>query len=133
MDEEPKYPITIFYDGACGICRREMGRYRAEDKNARLKFVNANHPNFDLKSEGLDPQKILDYIYAKDQNGKVVCGVDAFAWIWEACGYKFLPILVRLPLIKQLARAFYRLFARYRYKISGEKLICGPECDHKMI
>lgn len=133
MDEEPKYPITIFYDGACGICRREMERYRAEDKNARLKFVNANHPSFDPKSEGLDPQKILDYIYAKDQNGKVVCGVDAFAWIWEACGYKFLPILVRLPLIKQLARAFYRLFARCRYKISREKLICGPECDHKMI
>jgi predicted DCC family thiol-disulfide oxidoreductase YuxK len=133
MDEEPKYPITIFYDGACGICRREMENYRTKDKNTRLKFINANHPNFDPKSEGLDPIKILDYIYAKDQNGKVVYGVDAFAWIWEACGYKFLPILVRLPLIRELARAFYRLFARYRYEISREKLVCGPECDHKMI
>jgi hypothetical protein len=53
-----------------------------KDKNTRLKFINANHPNFDPKSEGLDPIKILDYIYAKDQNGKVVYGVDAFAWIW---------------------------------------------------
>jgi predicted DCC family thiol-disulfide oxidoreductase YuxK len=133
MDEEPKYPITIFYDGACSICRREMERYRAKDKNTKSKPIIANHSNFDPKNEGLDPQKILDYIYAKDQNGKVVYSVEAFVWIWEACGYKFLPILVRLPLIKQLARAFYRLFARYRYKISREKLVCGPECDHKMI
>ncbi len=133
MDEEPKYPITIYYDGACGICRREMEHYRAKDKNARLKFINANHPNFDPKSEGLDPQNILDYIHAKDENGKVVYGLEAFAWIWEACGYKLLPILVRLPLIRQLARAFYRLFARYRYKISRGNLDCGPECGHKMI
>jgi hypothetical protein len=35
-------------------------------------------------------------------------------------------------IVKQIARAFYRLFARYRYKLSGDKLVCGPECDHPM-
>ena len=128
-----RYPITIFYDGACGICRKEMERYAAKDKNSRLKFVNANNPDFKPENEGLDPKKILDYIHAKDGNGKIVYGVDAFAWIWEAYGYKFLPIFVRLPLVKVAARGFYRLFARYRYKLSGEKLVCGPECDHSMI
>ena len=131
--QEIQYPITIFYDGACGICRREMERYKAKDKEARLKFVNVNRPDFKPENEGLDPKKIMDYIHAKDSNGKIVYGVDAFAWIWKACGYEFLPIFVRLPIIKGAARVFYRLFARYRYKLSGEKLVCGPECDHHMI
>jgi predicted DCC family thiol-disulfide oxidoreductase YuxK len=133
MGEESNYPITIYYDDACGIRRREMEHYGAKDKNARLKFINANHPNFDPQSEGLDLQHILDYIHAKDGNGKVVYGLEVFAWIWEACGYKLLPILVRLPLIRQLARAFYKLFARYRHKISGGNLDCGSVCDYKMI
>jgi len=110
-----------------------MQRYAGKADKARLKFVNANNPDFKPENEGLDPTKFLDYIHAKDSNGKIVYGVDAFAWIWEACGYKFLPIFVRLPLVKEAARVFYRLFARYRYKLSSEKLVCGPECDHSMI
>ena len=35
-------------------------------------------------------------------------------------------------LSNQIARAFFRLFARYRYKLSGDKLVCGPECNHPM-
>jgi len=131
--DKPEYPLTIFYDGACGICRREMERYRTKDKNAGLKFVNVNRRDFDAQAEGLDPRKILDYVHARDAKGKTVRGAEAFVWIWLACGYRVLPFLAQLPVIKQLARALYRLFARYRYKISGEKLVCGPECGHTMI
>jgi hypothetical protein len=88
--------------------------------------VNANTPDFNPENEGLHPKQILDYIHAKDGNGKVVYGIEAFVWIREACGHKFRPIFA------QIARAFCRLFARYRYKLSGDKLVCGPECDHTM-
>jgi hypothetical protein len=50
MDEEPKYQIMIFYEGTCGICRKEIEHYRAKDKNA-------NHPNFDPKIEASNPEK----------------------------------------------------------------------------
>ena len=110
-----------------------MERYKAKDKKARLKFVNVNSPGFKPENEGLDPKKVIDYIHARDGNGKIVYGVDAFAWIWKACGYRFLPIFVRLPIIKGAARGFYRLFARYRYKLTGKRVVCGPECDHSMI
>ena len=103
MDEEQNNPITIYYDGAYGICSREIERYRAKDK------------------------------HAKDENGKVIYGVEAFAWIWVASGYRLPTIVVRLPLIRQLSRGFYRLFVRCRYKIWRGNLVCGSECDHKMI
>jgi len=40
--------------------------------------VNANTPDFKPENEGLDPKKIVDYIHAKDGNGKVVYGIEAF-------------------------------------------------------
>ena len=83
----------------CGICRSEMERYKAKDKKARLKFVNVNRPDFKPENEGLDPKKIIDYIHGKNGDGRIVYGVDAFVWIWKACGYKFHPILARLPIV----------------------------------
>jgi hypothetical protein len=77
-------------------------------------------------------QKRQDNIHTKDGNGKIVCSADAFAWIREARGYKFLPILGVCPSSKGPAGAFYRLFA-YRCKLSGEKLVCGSEGDHPPI
>jgi predicted DCC family thiol-disulfide oxidoreductase YuxK len=44
-------------------------------------------------------------------------GVDAFICIWSELRYfKLLGLLVRLPVIYQLACIFYRLFANYRFK-----------------
>ena len=82
---------------------------RGKRQAARLKFVNANTPDFNPENEGLHPKQILDYTHAKDGNGKVVYDIEAFVWIREACGYKFRPIFA------QIARAFCTLFARYRY------------------
>jgi hypothetical protein len=45
---------------------------RGKRQAARLKFVNANTPDFNPENEGSHPKKILDYIHAKDGNGKVV-------------------------------------------------------------
>ena len=80
-----QYPTLILYDGACGICRSEMERYKAKDKKARLKFVNVNRPDFKPENEGLDPKQIIDYIHAKDGDGKIVYGVDAFAMKPQGC------------------------------------------------
>jgi len=45
----------------------------------------------------------------------------------------FCRFLCVCPSSKGAAGVFYRLFARYRYKLSGEKLVCGSEGDHPLI
>lgn len=133
MREEPRYPITIFYDGACGICRREMERYQRRDVHGRLRFVDIQSPTFSAEREGLHPHNVSDYIHARDAEGVTVFGVEAFQWIWQACGYRVLASLAGLTLLKPLARLLYRLIATYRYTLSGEKRVCGPECNHPTI
>lgn len=129
------YPITIFYDGACSVCAREMERYRKKDKLGRLKFFDVNQASFDFRRYGLRPERLKDYIHAQDGQGKTVYGIDAFIWIWQAVGWRLLPFFVGFPLIKQVGKIFYRIFAKNRYLWGGrEKLACSSkECEHTMV
>jgi hypothetical protein len=71
--------------------------------------VNAHTPDFKPENEGLDPKKILDYIHAKDGNRRVVCGIETFVWIREACGYKFAPIFAQFPIVKSNCPRFLQV------------------------
>ena len=124
----PSYPITIFYDGACGMCVAQMDKFRARDREKRLNFVDISSPEFKPESLGIDPKLAQKYIYARDSGGQIVRGVDAFIWLWLATDYYFLPRLVDLPGIKQMGRFFYRLVSRSRYLFGKRKNVCDFHC-----
>lgn len=128
---KPAYPLTIFYDGACAACSRLIAYYMKKDVKKRLAAVDISAQNFRADAYNLDPVKISQYMHLRDSLGNQVIGVEAFLWIWEACGYKILPFLFRLPLIRHIARLFYRLFARWRYTFGGrrEAAICDEHCN----
>lgn len=120
------YPITIFYDGACRMCTRQMENFRKQDTKERLLFIDITNQDFKAGEFGLDKAPIQKYIYAKDASSRIVRGIDAFIWIWGAVDKKILAWLVGLPVIKQLGKLFYRLIARYRYQLFGKN---EPVCD----
>jgi predicted DCC family thiol-disulfide oxidoreductase YuxK len=130
----PQYPVTIFYDGACPICRAQMRYWSAKDKNQRLLWIDIRERDFAPARYGLDPRLVQEYMYAKEAAGATVRGVDAFIWIMRACGYRLLSFLMDLPILKSFARLGYRLFAKYRYAISNRKesLLCDEHCAKRM-
>ena len=106
-----------------------MERFRKKDSQKRLAFVDISRPDFDAKKFGFEGQPLQRYIYAKDTSGEVVRGVDAFIWIWQACGENALAWLVGLPGIKQLAKALYRVISRFRYRLFGKnRNVCDFHC-----
>ncbi|MBI3273919.1 MAG: DUF393 domain-containing protein [Candidatus Colwellbacteria bacterium] len=127
---QPQYPLTIFYDGACAACSRLIAYYMRKDVEKRLIAVDISGQNFRADAYNLDAVKISQYMHVRDSLGNQVIGVEAFVWIWEACGYKVLPLLFRLPLIRYVAKLAYHLFARWRYAF-GERSktpICDEHC-----
>jgi predicted DCC family thiol-disulfide oxidoreductase YuxK len=88
--------------------------------------VNANTPDFRPENEGPDPEKVLDYIHAKDGNGKVVTVLRPLSGFGKRAAINSGRFLGNFLIVKQIARAFYRLFARYRYKLSGDRRQIGP-------
>ncbi len=53
------YPLTIFYDGACRICEREMMVYRRSNPMKRLDFVNINRNDFAPEKYGKNARTFL--------------------------------------------------------------------------
>ena len=115
---EPRYPLTIYFDGACRVCSAEMEHYRRKEHGGRLLFVDISSPEFRPRKPGPSLADFMARMHVQDAGGRFFTGVEAFQVIWRACPEPWLhqaARLLNLPGIKQCARLGYALFARYRY------------------
>ena len=117
------YPLTLFYDGACGVCSTEIRYYRSI-ADQRVVFVNIAGADFDAESFGKTTGEFQEKLHARDADGHYYTGVDAFRRLWEALPSPFYPLLssfVGLPGIHLSARAGYAVFARYRHLLPSSR------------
>jgi len=111
------YPLSVFYDGACGVCSKEIAYYRSI-ADQRILFVNIADDDFDAASYGRTTAEFQAQLHARDARGQFFTGVEAFRRLWEALPspfYRLLSRFVGLPGIHLAARTGYALFARCRY------------------
>lgn len=108
-------PLTIYFDGACPLCSREIAHYRKKDTAGRLRYVDIASPSFDAAAYGLDKDRVKKVMHVRLPDGKMVTGVDAFIAIWsELPGYGALAKLAHLPLVNPLLHVGYHIFAALR-------------------
>ncbi len=122
------YPLTIFFDGACGVCSTEMGHYRSI-ADQRVVFVDIAAIDFDAKLFGKTTIEFQEKLHARDADGQFFTGVEAFRRLWEALPSPFYPLLstvVGLPGIHLSARAGYAIFARFRYLLPSKNVTSCP-------
>lgn len=128
MKNPPKWPVTIFYDKACNICRSLVKGYKQQDSHNRLHLIDISSPKFDAGRYGLDPKLVQIYLYAQDATGRTVRGVDSFVWIWHAIGKNASASLLSWPIVRIIAQPIYRLFSRYRYAFNKRKRAQRKQC-----
>ena len=128
MSVKGPWPLEVFYDGACPLCRREVEHYRRRDRAGRVKWVDIARPEFVAAAVGLDPLRVQQVMHARTADGRVFTEVSAFVRIWEALPARPLTRLARwvlkIPGMMWVAGVMYRLFARNRYRLTGR---CTPE------
>jgi predicted DCC family thiol-disulfide oxidoreductase YuxK len=103
--------LTVFYNGACPVCRKHIGRFqRASAGRSRLiAWADAAAAPWALRRWHVDPAEALLRLYAVADDGRLLSGAAAFARLWrELPGYRALGIVVGLPGIQQIAEALYR-------------------------
>jgi predicted DCC family thiol-disulfide oxidoreductase YuxK len=107
--------LTVYYDGACYLCSREMEHYRKKDKDRKLRLVDIAAAGFDVAAEGLDPVQINRVMHVRTLDGRLHTALDAFIQIWKTVpGYTPLANLASLPWIRPLFEVGYHSFARIR-------------------
>ena len=123
------YPLTVFFDGACPICDREIALMRRLDRRGRLKFSDFSQPDFVPTSINISPAELGRIIHARWGDGTIITGVDVFRAMWEAVGLGFLARLSRLSLVEPLVVRAYAWFARNRLRLTGRSHSCtGDAC-----
>ena len=118
-DQKERSCTTVYYDGSCPLCAREIGFYQGQSGADALAFVDvAGTPGDDLADvlpENLTRTDALKRFYVKRADGQLESGAAAFATMWFTLP-RFRPLgaLVRKKPVLWLAEAGYLAFLRMR-------------------
>jgi len=106
--------LTVLYDGACPLCRREIGVYRKLRSDTPVCFVDVSDSSVCVPT-GTTRQQLLDRFHVQRENGELLSGAQAFLALWEAMpGWRWLALAGRVPGTTWLMEIAYRLFLRVR-------------------
>lgn len=109
--------ITVFYDGKCGLCLKEINHYRKIAPEGIFDWQDITNSTGKLEEEGIALSEGLRLLHAKDENGKLHVGVDAFILIWKQLRrWRTLAMFLCLPLVRQSVSIVYKAFANWRFK-----------------
>jgi predicted DCC family thiol-disulfide oxidoreductase YuxK len=121
------WEIRLLYDGECPICSREVEMLRKRNGAGRLDLEDIADPAFDATRYGLDQEGVMARIHGVLPDGRVVEGVEVFRRAYAAVGLGWLMAPTRWPLLRPLADAGYRWFARNRLRLGGRAEPAAPE------
>jgi len=111
-----KIMLTVYYDGKCGLCRREIEYYKRVAPADRFVWLDIATDPASLADLDISQADALRRLHARDASGVVYVGVAAFIAIWQGLNYwRYLAMIVNLPLLKPLAAFTYDRFADYRF------------------
>ncbi len=110
--------LTVLYDGACPLCRREIGVYRDLTPTQPLEFRDISSQATARLAQlpaGLSQADLLARFHVRHADGRIESGARAFIALWERLPYwRWLARLGRLPGMASLMEIAYRGFLRVR-------------------
>ena len=112
--------ITVYYDGKCGMCRREISHYQRIAPEGLFNWVEITSNPAPFLAKGFRVEEGLKALHVEDGDGKMHIGVAAFIVIWQKLPrWQLIAMLTSLPLILPLLEFCYRHFSRWRFKRLG--------------
>ena len=90
MNSPDSPSVTVWFDGECPLCVREIAFMRRLDKRRRIHFVEIQGAD----ACPIDRAELMRRFHAREQGADLVSGAAAFAAMWRA-----IPILRPLGLL----------------------------------
>lgn len=121
-----KDSLTLFYDGYCPLCVKEMTSLAAKDKHQRLTLVDVHQSCFEQQYPDINVAEALRYLhgYLYQQQAKtLITGLDVTYQAWRLVGRGWLFAPLRWPILRWFCDKAYLWFARNRFTLS--KLLTG--------
>jgi predicted DCC family thiol-disulfide oxidoreductase YuxK len=106
--------VTVWFDGACPLCLKEIALMRRLDRRQRIEFVDATDEEAACP---VSRQALLARFHAREGE-RLYSGAEAFAAMWRA-----IPVLrpfgiaARIPLVLWGLEKLYLGFLRFRPRL----------------
>ncbi len=108
-------PKTVYYDGGCPVCAREIEFYRNRPGGQSFAWVDVTQADEAALGPGLSREAAIARMHVRRADGTVVEGAAAFAELWRGMpGFRWLGRVLAVPPFNVLAELAYRAFLRAR-------------------
>jgi len=114
--------LTVLYDGACPLCRREISHVKGLSErrsDSALCFVDISNENADKRSAA-ERETLLARFHVERADGSRLDGAAAFVAMWERLpGWRWLARFAQLPGMLPVFEFGYRGFLHARPYMQG--------------
>ena len=126
--------LTIFFDGGCPLCKREVDFLESRNQKGYLRFIDINSTDFYLELKyGITYKQAMDRIHALRSDGFLIKDIKVFQEAYSLIGLGWIYAPTKFPILANFFEFIYRLWAKYRLKItfrpSIEKLCAEKGCE----
>ena len=82
---ELNHPLsaTVYFDGGCPVCSREVAMYRRQPGADAVQWVDAAHCGAGDLGTGLTRQAAMARLHLRRPDGSLVSGAQAFTSLWR--------------------------------------------------
>lgn len=108
---------TVYYDGACPLCRGEMALLMERNTAGLLDFIDISAPGFDPEPLGVRLVAMLQLMHVRRPDGGWLIGIPAFEVIYAATGFNRVARWLGRPWFARLAARAYPWLVRHRYQL----------------
>jgi len=118
--------LSIFFDGQCPLCVKEMRHLKKRDRSMRLNLIDINGADFEQHYPEIPRQQAMQKLHGywfTNQQKHLLIGLDVTYHARRLVGKGWLIRPLRWPGIRIVADKLYLLFARHRFSLS--RLITG--------
>ncbi|OHY94525.1 redox protein [Vibrio rotiferianus] len=109
--------LTVFYDGTCPLCAKEMNALKQRDTKQQIKTVDIYSDAF-ADYPQIDPDQANTILHALNEKDELLLGLDVTHRAWQLVGRGWLYAPLRWRIIKPVADWLYLKFASNRYRVS---------------
>ncbi len=107
--------LTVYFDGACPLCRREINLYRKLKGSNDIDWVDVATADDEALGPDLTSGLAQQRFHVRDKDGQLASGASAFAQLWIALpSTSWLGRFTALPGIRHVADVAYVGFLAIR-------------------
>ena len=107
--------LTVYYDGGCPVCSREIALYRRQAGAEACVWVDASSCPEAALGAGLSRDTALARFHVRRADGVLVDGVRGFAALWRALPrFAWAGRIASFGLVSRPLDTAYRVFLRVR-------------------